>query len=116
LPELRNLYEMSLRDIAGHLVIATGEKKGQHPSPATVMRMLRQHDEKTAAAVAADQHAPVPRFEFQANAVSSHYFAARRAIGVLGHLGGAADRLASRRDRSRSSPDTALPPLSRGCG
>ena len=45
--------EMSLRDIAGRLVIATGKKKGQHPSPATVMRMLREHDEKTAAAVAA---------------------------------------------------------------
>jgi hypothetical protein len=42
--------EMSLRDIAARLVIATGKKKGQHPSPATVMRMLREHDEKTAAA------------------------------------------------------------------
>jgi len=42
--------EMSLRDIAIRLVIATGKKKGQHPSPATVMRMLREHDEKTAAA------------------------------------------------------------------
>ena len=41
--------EMSLRDIAARLVIATGKKKGQHPSPATVMRMLREHDEKTAA-------------------------------------------------------------------
>ena len=41
---------MSLRDIAGRLVIATGKKNGQHPSPATVMRMLREHDEKTAAA------------------------------------------------------------------
>jgi DNA invertase Pin-like site-specific DNA recombinase len=45
--------DLSLRDIAGRLVIATGKKKGQHPSPATVMRMLREHDEKTAAAVAA---------------------------------------------------------------
>ena len=27
-----------------------GKKKGQHPSPATVMRMLREHDEKNAAA------------------------------------------------------------------
>jgi len=45
--------EMSLRDIAARLVIATGKKKGQHPSPATVMRMLREHDEKTAAASAA---------------------------------------------------------------
>jgi DNA invertase Pin-like site-specific DNA recombinase len=44
--------EMSLRDIAAKLVIATGKKKGQHPSPATVMRMLREHDEKTAAAAA----------------------------------------------------------------
>jgi DNA invertase Pin-like site-specific DNA recombinase len=42
--------EMSLRDIAGRLVIATGKKKGQHPSPATVMRMLREHDEKTTSA------------------------------------------------------------------
>ena len=45
--------ELSLRDIAGRLVIATGKKKGQHPSPATVMHMLREHDEKTAATVAA---------------------------------------------------------------
>ncbi len=44
--------ELSLRDIAARLVIATGKKKGQHPSPATVMRMLREHDEKTAAAAA----------------------------------------------------------------
>jgi len=42
--------EMSLRDIAARLVIATGKKKGQHPSPATVLRMLRDHDEKAAAA------------------------------------------------------------------
>jgi len=42
--------ELSLRDIAGRLVIATGKKKCQHPSPATVMRMLREHDEKAAAA------------------------------------------------------------------
>jgi hypothetical protein len=28
--------ELSLPDIAGRLVIATGKKKGQHPSPATV--------------------------------------------------------------------------------
>jgi DNA invertase Pin-like site-specific DNA recombinase len=35
--------EMSLRDIAKRLVITTGAKKGQHPSPATVMRMLREH-------------------------------------------------------------------------
>jgi DNA invertase Pin-like site-specific DNA recombinase len=45
--------EMSLRDIAGRLVIATGKKKGEHPSPATVMRMLREHDEASAAADAA---------------------------------------------------------------
>jgi hypothetical protein len=44
---------MSLRDISGHLVIATGKKRGQHPSPATVMRMLHEHDEKTAAATVA---------------------------------------------------------------
>jgi DNA invertase Pin-like site-specific DNA recombinase len=42
--------ELSLRDIAARLVIATGKKKGQHPSPATVLRMLRAHDEKAGAA------------------------------------------------------------------
>ncbi|MFF2732486.1 recombinase family protein [Streptomyces sp. NPDC058008] len=40
--------EMSLRDIAKRLVVTTGTKRGQHPSPATVMRMLREHDEKAA--------------------------------------------------------------------
>ena len=44
--------EMSLRDIAARLVISTGKMKGQQPSPATAMRMLREHDEKAAAAVA----------------------------------------------------------------
>jgi DNA invertase Pin-like site-specific DNA recombinase len=43
--------EMSLRDIAKRLVITTGKKKGQHPSPATVMRMLREYDAQTATAV-----------------------------------------------------------------
>jgi len=42
--------ELSLRDIAARLVIAAGKKKGQHPSPATVLRMLRDHDEKAAVA------------------------------------------------------------------
>lgn len=41
---------MSLRDIAAKLVITTGKKKGQHPSPATVMRMLRDHDDAAKAA------------------------------------------------------------------
>ncbi|MFE7429681.1 hypothetical protein [Streptomyces sp. NPDC057545] len=44
--------EMSLRDIAKRLVITTGKRKGQHPSPATVMRMLREHDEQTTAPLA----------------------------------------------------------------
>ncbi|MFE9601417.1 hypothetical protein [Streptomyces hokutonensis] len=42
--------EMSVRDIAKRLVITSGMKKGLHPSPATVMRMLREHDEQTATA------------------------------------------------------------------
>ncbi|MGC9500894.1 recombinase family protein [Streptomyces sp. WG7] len=42
--------EMSLREIAARLVITTGKKKGQHPSPATVLRMLREHDDATAPA------------------------------------------------------------------
>ncbi|WP_235558511.1 recombinase family protein [Sphaerimonospora mesophila] len=37
---------MSLRDIAVRLVITKGKKKGQHP--ATILRMLREHDEQTA--------------------------------------------------------------------
>ncbi|WP_323747628.1 recombinase family protein [Catenulispora rubra] len=36
--------ELSLREIAAKLVITKGAKKGQHPSAATVMRMLREHD------------------------------------------------------------------------
>ncbi|MBG0818784.1 recombinase family protein [Planomonospora sp. ID82291] len=43
---------MSLRDIAGCLVITKGKKKGRHPSAATVLRLLREHDETTAAAAA----------------------------------------------------------------
>ncbi|MCO8303265.1 hypothetical protein [Streptomyces sp. RKCA744] len=42
---------LSLRDVAAKLVITTGKKKGQHPSPATVMRMLRDHDEQTGEAI-----------------------------------------------------------------
>jgi DNA invertase Pin-like site-specific DNA recombinase len=40
--------DLSLRDIAARLVIASGAKKGRHPSPATVMRMLRDHDQHAA--------------------------------------------------------------------
>lgn len=45
--------EMSLRDIAKRLIITTGAKRGRHPSPATVMRMLREHDERAATAASA---------------------------------------------------------------
>jgi DNA invertase Pin-like site-specific DNA recombinase len=38
---------LSLRDTAKRLVITTGKKKGQHPSPATVLRMLREHDQRS---------------------------------------------------------------------
>nr|WP_225311388.1 hypothetical protein [Microbispora cellulosiformans] len=41
---------LSLRDIASRIVLTKGEKKGRHPSPATVLRMLREHD-ATAASV-----------------------------------------------------------------
>ncbi|TMR15912.1 recombinase family protein [Nonomuraea turkmeniaca] len=40
----------SLRDIAAQLLITQGKKKGKRPSPATVMRMLRDHDEHASAA------------------------------------------------------------------
>ncbi|MGW1104673.1 hypothetical protein [Streptomyces sp. NPDC002540] len=39
---------LHLRDIAARLVIAAGTEKGRSPSPATVMRMLREYDEQTA--------------------------------------------------------------------
>ncbi|MFD4356774.1 recombinase family protein [Nocardia sp. NPDC058518] len=38
----------SLRDIAARLVITKGKKKGQHPSPATMMRLLRDHEQEAA--------------------------------------------------------------------
>lgn len=37
---------MSLRDMAGKLVISKGKRKGQHPSAPTVMRLLRDYDAK----------------------------------------------------------------------
>ncbi|MEV7357987.1 hypothetical protein [Kitasatospora sp. NPDC091276] len=37
---------LSLRDMAAKLVITTGKKNGRYPSPATVIRMLRDHDEQ----------------------------------------------------------------------
>lgn len=45
---LRDQQHLSLRDIATRLVITKGKKKGQHPSPATVLRLLRDHDEHAA--------------------------------------------------------------------
>lgn len=42
--------KLSLRDLAARLVISKGKKKGRHPSPATVLRMLRDHDERAAGA------------------------------------------------------------------
>src|SRR5258708_17338 len=39
--------EMSLRDIAGRLVIPTGNQKGQHPSPPALIRILRGSAQKT---------------------------------------------------------------------
>jgi len=41
---------LSLRDIAARLIISKGKKKGRHPSPATVLRMLGEHDERAAPA------------------------------------------------------------------
>ncbi|MET7382943.1 hypothetical protein ABZT08_29780 [Streptomyces sp. NPDC005526] len=37
-------WGLSLRDVAAKLVITTGKAKGQHPSVATVMRLLH-HEE-----------------------------------------------------------------------
>ena len=42
-PYLHGQGDTSLRNIAGNPVITTGKKKGRRPSPATVMRMLREH-------------------------------------------------------------------------
>ncbi|MEV4575533.1 hypothetical protein AB0K16_20020 [Nonomuraea jabiensis] len=38
---------LSLRDIAARLVITSGAKKGRPPSAATVLRMLRDHDQQS---------------------------------------------------------------------
>ncbi|WP_084500877.1 recombinase family protein [Nocardia xishanensis] len=38
--------DYSLRDIAARLVITSGKKKGQRPSPATVLRLLRDYDQR----------------------------------------------------------------------
>ncbi|MCP9956570.1 hypothetical protein [Streptomyces sudanensis] len=43
--------ERVLRGIAERLVVVPGTKKGRNPSPATVVRMLREHDEQAAKAV-----------------------------------------------------------------
>ncbi|MFE9967954.1 hypothetical protein ACWD8L_41035 [Streptomyces sp. NPDC005133] len=43
--------EMNVRDFANRLVITNETKKG--PSPDTVMRMLRDHDDQAAAAASA---------------------------------------------------------------
>ncbi len=45
---LRDEESLSLREIAARLVIRTGKKRGEHPSAATVMRMLREHDAQAA--------------------------------------------------------------------
>ncbi|MGV9779369.1 hypothetical protein [Streptosporangium sp. NPDC003464] len=45
---LRDTEYLSLREITSRLVIRTGKKRGQPPSPATVMRMLREYDAQTA--------------------------------------------------------------------
>ena len=42
---------LSLREMAAGLVITNGKKKSRHPSPATVLRMLREHDATTTPAV-----------------------------------------------------------------
>jgi hypothetical protein len=42
--------ELSLRNIAAPARHRHEQEERPHPSPATVMRMLREHDEKTAAA------------------------------------------------------------------
>lgn len=47
----------SLRDIAARLVITKGTKKGQHPSPATVMRLLRDHDQSVRTGAEAESDA-----------------------------------------------------------
>lgn len=66
--------EMSLRDIASRLVITTGAKKGQHPSPATVLRMLREHDEH-------DEHVAAQRARRLAEGLAE-------ADAILAEIGG----------------------------
>jgi hypothetical protein len=46
--------EMRLRDIAARLVITTSTKKGRYPSPATIVRMPRERDEKASVTTPAE--------------------------------------------------------------
>lgn len=41
---------LSLRDISARLDITKGRRRASTPSPATVLRMLRDHDDQTTAA------------------------------------------------------------------
>jgi len=71
--------ELSLRDIASRLVISKGKKKGQHPSPATVLRMLGEHDATAAAAAVAD---PATWFHSSSSSVASGSRRSRMAPGA----------------------------------
>ncbi|MFF7892401.1 hypothetical protein ACFZDI_10865 [Streptomyces sp. NPDC007907] len=51
-PHLRD-RRPTRRDIDKRLVTATGARKGWHPSPATVMPMLREHNAPAATAAGA---------------------------------------------------------------
>lgn len=101
--------EMSLRDIAKKLVITSGAKKGQHPSPATVMRMLREHDEQKATA-------PLEPTGLTCDSVLSVVFSARTTGTPSGgghpqaDQGERGDQLPGRRPRSGRQPGLSLCP------
>jgi resolvase-like protein len=102
--------ELSLRDIAGHLVIATGNKKGQPPSPATVMRMLREHDEKAGLATGLRTRL---RSSVQATPETRSYPAARTPDRfAAGPEGGQLVSLLTPSRRTPCLPSRACPPRS----
>jgi DNA invertase Pin-like site-specific DNA recombinase len=116
--------DMSLRDIADRLVITTGKKKGKHPSPATVMRLLREHDARQATPpLAAEpspaslpgQHAapdPAPSLTAAEESVLPVRSTAQPLVGepAPAHAQRAqADRAAPKPRRRKSSRDASAP-------
>jgi hypothetical protein len=79
--------DLSLREIAARLIITQGKKKGRRPSPATVLRMLRDHDEQNRLGVTPEEKADL-------RAQVALTFTGRLGRGCLGGRGQAGEQFA----------------------